>query len=346
MAPSTQKALLLTKKYGDLVISEIAVPKPGSGEVLIKLKATSLNPVDWKIQKLGFFLEEFPAILGTDLAGDIEEVGEGVTDFRKGDKVFTQGQFINVNASFQEYALALASTLAKIPPNISYDEASTFPVAINVVYVGLYNVHPYGLGFTPPISASTRGIYAGTPLVVLGGATSVGQNAIQLAKISGFSPIITTASLKNTEHLQSIGATAVLDRSLSTTELTNQIAKITTAPIKAVFDTVSSDSTQQTGVDILASGGKLAVVLPPTAKVPQDKSLVHSLGLLRAPPNVGLLETFYHDLISDFIEKGWLKPNNIEVLPNGLAAIPSGLDKMQSDTFSKLKLVVHPDETP
>ena len=88
MTPSTQKALLLTKKYGDLIISEIAVPKPGTGEVLIKLRATSLNPVDWKIQKLGFFVEEFPAILGTDLAGDIEEVGEGVTDLKKGDKVY------------------------------------------------------------------------------------------------------------------------------------------------------------------------------------------------------------------------------------------------------------------
>jgi len=336
----------LTKKFGDLVITEVAVPKPGAGEVLIKLRATSLNPVDWKIQKLGYFLEDFPAILGTDVAGDIEEVGEGVTDFKKGDKVFTQGQFVNDKASFQEYALALASTVAKIPSNISYDEASTFPVAINVVYVGLYNVHPYGLGFTPPTSTSTQGIYAGTPLIILGGASSVGQNAIQLAKISGFSPIITTASLKNAEHLKSIGATAVLDRNLSTAELANEIAKITTTPIKAVFDTVSSDSTQQTGIDILAPGGSLVVVLPPTARVPQGKSAVHAMGILRLPPNVELLETFYHELISGFIEKGWLKPNNIEVLPNGLAAISAGLDKMQSDSFSKLKLVVHPDETP
>lgn len=88
MAPSTQKALLLTKKFGDLVVREIVVPKPGLGEVLIKIKATSLNPVDWKIQKYGIFLEDYPAILGTDVAGDIEELGEGVTNFKKGDKVY------------------------------------------------------------------------------------------------------------------------------------------------------------------------------------------------------------------------------------------------------------------
>jgi len=87
MAPSTQKALLLDQKFGKFVVDTIPVPKPGPGEILIKVKAAALNPVDWKIQKYGVFVETFPAILGTDISGDVEELGEGITDFKKGDRV-------------------------------------------------------------------------------------------------------------------------------------------------------------------------------------------------------------------------------------------------------------------
>ena len=62
-------------------------PKAGSGEILVKIHATALNPVDWKIQVYNFFIEQYPAILGTDSAGTVEELGEGVTGFAKGDKV-------------------------------------------------------------------------------------------------------------------------------------------------------------------------------------------------------------------------------------------------------------------
>ncbi|KAF8961933.1 chaperonin 10-like protein [Flammula alnicola] len=342
---STQKALLLEKKFGNFVLGEIAVPKPGPGEILIKVIATSLNPVDWKIQKYGIFVEKFPAVLGEDLAGDVEELGEGVTDFKKGDRVFVQAQFNNETDSFQQYALALASTVAKIPANISYDVASTFPIALTAAYVGLYNRNPYGLGFAPPTSPATQGKYAGTLIVILGGASSVGQNAIQLAKLSGFSPIITTASLKHTDYLKSLGATAVLDRNLSSSALATEISKITNTPIKFVYDTISADSTQQIGLDILTPGGQLVVDLPPTAKSVQDKTIIQVVGMLRLPHNIELLETLYHDTVSGFLEKGLLKPNNVEILPNGLAGIPDGLARMEADKVSGLKLVAHPQET-
>ena len=87
MAPLTQKALILDAKLGKFSVDIVQVPKPGSGEILIKVKAAALNPVDWKIHKYGFLVEKFPAILGTDIAGDVEEIGEGVTEFQKGDGV-------------------------------------------------------------------------------------------------------------------------------------------------------------------------------------------------------------------------------------------------------------------
>ena len=87
MSP-TQKALYLNKKFGDLVLEDAPIYKPGPGEILIKVRATSLNPIDWKIQKYGVFIEKFPAVLGTDVAGDVEELGEGVNEFKKGDRVY------------------------------------------------------------------------------------------------------------------------------------------------------------------------------------------------------------------------------------------------------------------
>jgi NADPH:quinone reductase-like Zn-dependent oxidoreductase len=83
-----QKALLLQAKFADFVVGPKSIPKPGPGELLVKVHSTSLNPVDWKIHKYGFLVENFPAVLGIDLAGDVEEVGEGVTDFVKGDRVY------------------------------------------------------------------------------------------------------------------------------------------------------------------------------------------------------------------------------------------------------------------
>lgn len=86
MAPSTQKALLLNSSSGNFVVETIPVPKPGPGDILVKVKAAALNPADWKAHK-GFVSVTFPAILGADISGDVEELGEGVTDFRKGDRV-------------------------------------------------------------------------------------------------------------------------------------------------------------------------------------------------------------------------------------------------------------------
>lgn len=87
MAPLQQKALYLTKKNGAFEIQTADVPKPGPGQVLVKVEAAGLNPADWKIQQWGILVEEYPSILGSDIAGTVEELGEAVTGFAKGDRV-------------------------------------------------------------------------------------------------------------------------------------------------------------------------------------------------------------------------------------------------------------------
>ena len=82
-----QKALFLETPVGEFRVRTTPIQKPGPGELLVKIHATALNPVDWKIRDHNYFVKEYPAILGTDSAGTVEEVGEGVQGFAKGDRV-------------------------------------------------------------------------------------------------------------------------------------------------------------------------------------------------------------------------------------------------------------------
>lgn len=84
---SEQKALFLETPKGQFAVRGTNKPVPGPGDILVKLDAAALNPVDWKIQVHDWLMKEYPAILGTDAAGTVEELGDGVTSFAKGDKV-------------------------------------------------------------------------------------------------------------------------------------------------------------------------------------------------------------------------------------------------------------------
>jgi len=82
-----QKVLFLQSKQGQFAIGSRSIPKPGRGELLIKVSSAALNPVDYKIQETGLFVETYPAVLGVDIAGVVDELGEGVHTFVKGDRV-------------------------------------------------------------------------------------------------------------------------------------------------------------------------------------------------------------------------------------------------------------------
>ena len=111
---STQKALLLLEKQGSYAVRDIDIPKPGPGELLVEIKATGLNPVDWKIQAFGLFAEQYPAIIGLDATGTVEAIGSAVTAFKKGDGVIYQGILYNDRATYQQYTLIDAGLVAKV----------------------------------------------------------------------------------------------------------------------------------------------------------------------------------------------------------------------------------------
>ncbi|RDB28751.1 Dehydrogenase azaJ [Hypsizygus marmoreus] len=345
MPEGKQKALFLESKFGLYIIGERPIPKPGAGQLLVRNEAVALNPVDWKIQKYGVFVEDFPAVVGTDIAGVVEEVGEGVTGFSKGDRVFFQGDWSNDLAGYQQYTLAFAETTAKIPPGVSFESAATIPVALAAAVVGLYNTKPHhGAGYTPPFEPSARGKYAGKPIVIIGGASSVGQYVIQFAKLSGFSPIIAISSSKHEEFLKSLGATHIVDRHIPQESIPAEIAKITTAPIDIVFDAISLDDTQQVSYDLLADGGHLVLVLPSQIRETEGKTFSSILGVWTLDHTRELGLKLYSQL-GELLGEGVIKPNRVEVLPGGLNGIVGGLNKLENHQVSGVKLVVHPQET-
>ncbi|KAF4616910.1 hypothetical protein D9613_008398 [Agrocybe pediades] len=343
----TQQALILEGPSGPFSMGEVPVRGPAPGEVLIKIHSAALTPADWKIPKYQIMVQEFPAILGSDIAGEIEAVGEGVNNFKKGDRVFCQAQDWKYGGAFQQYVSAIPDIVSKIPGALSYDDASTLPVAIATSYSGLYADLPQGLGLTPPATEEGYGKYANTPILVLGGASSVGQAVIQFAKISGFSPIIVTASLRNSDALKEFGATHVLDRTLSPADILAEVGKITSTPVEYIFDVVASESTQKLAVELLAkSGGRVAFPTPFLSVSETDNVKIAKVYAgPRVPWNLSLYQALYKEKLYEWIEKGFIAPNRSEALPGGLKGITEGLRRMEADEVSRLKLVAHPQET-
>ncbi len=97
--PTTQKVLYLTEKQGDFTIRQADVPSPTAGEILVRIQSAALNPIEWKIRDYGIFIETYPTILGSDIAGTVVAVGDGVTKFAVGDRVYVRDLIVLLTCS-------------------------------------------------------------------------------------------------------------------------------------------------------------------------------------------------------------------------------------------------------
>jgi NADPH:quinone reductase-like Zn-dependent oxidoreductase len=172
---------------GSLSVRELPVPKPGAGEVLIKVRAAGVNPVDWKAA--GGRVGQVP---GTDVSGVIDTLGEGVSGWKVGEPVLG---FARQSGSYAEYALVPVNSLARKPKSLTFEEAAGVPVAAETAYRALHE---------------TGGIKPGQTVLIHGAAGGVGSAAVQIAKAAG-ARVIGTASANNLEFLKSIGADQVID---------------------------------------------------------------------------------------------------------------------------------------
>ncbi|KAG8728895.1 hypothetical protein FRC11_010033 [Ceratobasidium sp. 423] len=338
---SQHRASILPEKHGKLGLGTRPTPVPQGSQALVKVTAAAINPVDWKIQDYGLaFVEKYPAVLGTDGAGIIEAVGPDVTDFKIGDKVFFQGWYGRVDeTTFQEKSIVETDIISKIPDNITEDQASTIPVAALAALVGLFQK----TGVNVPANGPTA---EGKGVLILGGSSSVGQFGIQLARIAGFSPIVTTASAQHTDFLKSLGATHVLGRDVDAKTIQSAFP----TPVSLVLDSISVDSTQSLAFDVLttpslALGAHLAVVLAPVDSIKgrnaDDKVTInHLFGSSHLFRDLSV--PFWQN-VGRWIKDGKFVPNRVQVVKGGLAALPEALD-LSRKGVSGVKIVIHPQE--
>jgi NADPH:quinone reductase-like Zn-dependent oxidoreductase len=132
---------------------------------------------------------------------------------------------------------------------------------------------------------------------------------IQFAKLSGFSPIITTASKSNEAYLKSIGATHVIDRSVPLSDLAQTVKAITSEPVKVAYDAISLPETQNAAYDILAPGGQIVIVLNesvPKDKQTDNKEIVHVFGNVQAPEQREVGKSLYAKL-TELLKAGDIK---------------------------------------
>jgi NADPH2:quinone reductase len=174
-------------------------PKPSKGEVLVRVVAAGVNPVDWKIREgklAGWLPHAFPLVLGWDAAGVVEELGEGATRFRKGDRVWTFARKPVVQwGCYAEYLAVAEESVALMPSKLLYEEAAAFPAAALTAFQALFD---------------RPGIESGSRVLVHAAAGGVGHFAVQLAKHAG-AFVYGTAGPDNQAFVMELGATGAID---------------------------------------------------------------------------------------------------------------------------------------
>ncbi|WP_432825486.1 zinc-binding alcohol dehydrogenase family protein [Dactylosporangium sp. CA-092794] len=207
-------ALWLPKPGADFKIGPAPYTAPGAGEIVVRVHAVAVNPVD---AMPGFAYRivlpwlTFPAVIGGDVAGEVVEVGPGVTHLRPGDRVLglAAGTERNRNraaeGAFQLYAVLIAHMAARIPADLVYEQAAVLPLTLSTAATGLFQSDHLGLPL-PTVQPVERG----ETVLVWGGSTSVGSNAIQLARGAGYR-VVATASPRNFDYVRSLGAAAAVD---------------------------------------------------------------------------------------------------------------------------------------
>ncbi|GAB6459965.1 NADP-dependent oxidoreductase [Bacillus cereus] len=286
------KAIVIDQ-YGsveELKERQVLKPVVKNNEVLIRILATSINPVDWKIRK-GDLQEQlhfsFPIILGLDVAGVIEEVGEEIECFKIGDKVYTKPENIG-QGSYAEFITVKSDLVCYMPTNLSFEEAASIPLAGLTAWQSLVDY--------AKIKEHDR-------VLIHAGAGGVGSLAIQIAKSFG-AFVATTASSKNEEFLKSLGADLVIDYKKDKFEEL-------LSGFDIVLDTIGGEI-QEKSFQILKPGGALvSIVHEPIQKVKEIKS-----GFLWLKPSGKQLEA-----LSDLVVHGKVKPIINKVMPFSEEAI-------------------------
>jgi len=305
------KALVVTQFGGfeNLKLTEVEKPVPGEGELLVKIKATSVNPVDWKLLAggRGGIGPVFPYIMGWDMSGTIEERGHAARRFEIGDNVYGYIRRPELKTgTYAEYISVPEAYLSRAPEKIALKDASAVPLAGLTAYQGLTTIGH---------------LKSGEIMMILGASGGVGTLAIQIAKNIG-AKVIAVTGPANLGYLMEMGADACLDYTDST-----WVSKAECTPPDFIFDCVGGDILNR-GVKALKKGGR---VVSTTLKSFPDETL-HFSGMFVEPHSRNL------DLLTDWIDKGKLNPyvSKYFTLNNAIEAL-----KLNREGRTRGKIVIN-----
>ena len=271
-----------------LRMADLPVPDPGPGQVRIRVEACGLNPSDYQRAAHGIPEWTWPAVLGLDVVGIVDELGAGVTNVRTRQRVAFHAD-IRERGGFAEYALADAHVLAPVPAGLDPAVAAALPSAGMTAYQAVVRrLH----------------VTAEDTVLVTGGAGGVGGFAVQLAAMAG-ARVLSTASAGNAAYVRGLGAEAVVDH--RTEDVASRVREVTEGRgVDAVVDTVGPDSAT-TNLGLLVHGGRLAAiagrpdlgVVPPFSMAPSLHEIAlgaaYTVGDERAR---GQLSTMLTELLS------------------------------------------------
>ncbi|HXE15303.1 MAG TPA: NADP-dependent oxidoreductase [Bryobacteraceae bacterium] len=243
-------------RYGSpevIVIDDVPPPMPGGGEVLVRVVNAGVGPWDALIREQKSVVESpLPITLGSDLAGAVEAVGPGVTEFRTGDEVYgvTNPNFVGAYAQF---ALANANMIARKPGSLNFEEAASAPVVAVTAWQMLFEY----------AKAKPEQV-----VLIHGAGGNVGAYAVQLAAQVGLR-VFATASASDAQHVQSLGAATVIDYKA------NRFEEIV-PKVDIVLDLVGG-STQERSLQVIKQGGILVSIV---SKPAPSAAGIHSVFFL------------------------------------------------------------------
>ncbi|AVZ40382.1 MULTISPECIES: NADP-dependent oxidoreductase [unclassified Dietzia] len=276
-----------------LVVSDRPRPEPRTNEILVRVRAASVNPTDWKHRANGGFLGAPPFVLGWDLSGVVEEVGIGVARFAPGDEVYGMLSYPFGHGAHADYVTAPAAWFAPKPASLDHVQAAALPLVSLTAWQALVEY---------------ADIQPGQRVLIHAAAGGVGHVAVQIAKARG-AYVIGTASAGKHEFLRELGVDEAIDyREVDFAEAVGDV--------DAVLDTLGGDTSSRS-LRTLRPGGILVSILP-----------VGSDDLLREADDLGvrairmLVDSSRHDLLSvtDLVDRGALRARVSDVFPLEQAA--------------------------
>jgi NADPH:quinone reductase-like Zn-dependent oxidoreductase len=341
MAPTNRAAWLIAEKAYPLEMKEAPYTPPGDNEIVIRNRAIALNLVDYARQVMGadlFAWTTYPAILGTDVAGEVVEVGASVAwRFKIGDRVVGLGSELKNNTphegAFQEYVVLQSQLVSHIPSTLTFEDASVIPLGVSTAACGLFQKDH----LTLQLPTEPRAPATGETLLIWAGSSSVGSNAIQLAVAAGYE-VFTTASPKNFEYVKSLGASRVWDYRSPT--VVEDIVAAFTGKISAGALAIGDGAAGPCAKIVSRVEGKKFVSLasPAQGKLAGGVASKFIFGGDLKDNKVG--PAIYEGFLPKALEARTFQAKpSAEVVGHGLEAIQKGLDDLKAGVSAK-KLVI------